>query len=99
MYDLELHSVDEIVRYFMGEINDLLFRPWDLAGALKESTEMMNLDLCWIRELVSSDYGTDARNEEAAKTARQLIEIPLIKEKANRLFRNFLLLLSRTKKL
>ena len=81
MIDLNTSTAKEIASYFSAKVNSFLFRPETLAGELKGSSQMQDLDLCWIRILSGHTYQTDARNEAAAITGRKLAGIPFIKRK------------------
>lgn len=80
MIDLKAKEVQEITAYFSHEANNLLFRPEKIAMEQKESKEMKELDICWIRILSSEDYKTDLRNEASATTGKKLANIPFIKK-------------------
>lgn len=79
MIDLRTREAKEIAAYFSNEVNNLLFRPEEIAWDLKDSELMMDLDICWIRILSSKSYRTDGRNEASAVIAKQLADIPFIK--------------------
>lgn len=81
MIDLEAEGVQEIVSYFSREVNNLLFRPDRIAEEQKNSKQMKELDICWIKVLSGSTYRTDLRNEASAKAGRQLAEIPFVERK------------------
>ncbi len=81
MIDLETKGVQEIVSYFSHEVNNLLFRPDKIAEEQKDSKQMKELDIYWIKILSGSTYRTDLRNEASAKIGRQLAEIPFVKRK------------------
>ncbi len=84
MINLETGSVQEISDYFSHELNSFSFNPVKAAGELRGSRDMDDLDLCWIRTLSSPDYGTDPRNEIAARKGRQLAGITFVKKKMER---------------
>lgn len=79
MIDLNTSTAKEIASYFSAKVNSFLFRPETPAGELKGSSQMQDLDLCWIRILSGHTYQTDARNEAAAMTGRKLAGIPFVK--------------------
>lgn len=78
MINLTVHSIDEITEYFTHEVNNLLFDPKREAEEQRESSEMRDLDLCWIKLISSKDYRTDARNESSAQIAAQLAKLPFL---------------------
>lgn len=80
MIDLKTKNVTEITIYFSNAVNNLSFHPQKIAEEQKESREMRELDIFWIKILSSQDYSTDLRNEASAQTAGQLAEIPFIRE-------------------
>lgn len=81
MIDLKEQGVQEIVKYFSHEVNNMLFNPERITEEQLESKQMKELDICWIRILSSATYRTDLRNEASAKRGRQLAEIPFVKKK------------------
>lgn len=81
MIDLKAQGVQEIVKYFSHEVNNMLFNPERITEEQLESKQMKELDICWIRILSSATYRTDLRNEASAKRGRQLAEIPFVKKK------------------
>ena len=81
MIDLKKANVMEIASYFSNEVNNMFFKPDTIAEEQRNSKEMKDLDICWIKTLSSSDYRTDLRNEASAERGRQLAEIPFIKRK------------------
>lgn len=81
MIDLEEKEVQEIADYFSHEVNNLLFKPDRIAEEQKDSKQMKDLDLCWIKTLSSYTYRTDLRNEKSSIIGRQLSEIPFITRK------------------
>lgn len=81
MIDLKNADVKEIASYFSNEVNNMFFKPDMIAEEQRNSKQMKDLDICWIRILSSYDYRTDLRNEASAKRGRQLAEIPFIKRK------------------
>lgn len=80
MIDLGAKEVQEIVTYFSREVNNLLFKPDRIAQEQRDSKQMKDLDICWIKILTGSTYRTDLRNEASARVGRQLAEIPFIKK-------------------
>lgn len=84
MIDLETADAKEIAEFFTDITNSFSFNPVKTAEELRDSKLMNDLDICWIRVLSSPDYGTDGRNEIAARKGRQLAEIPFIKRKMER---------------
>lgn len=80
MIDLKAKNVTEITNYFSDAVNNLSFHPKKIAEEQKESREMRELDIFWIKILSSQDYSTDLRNEASAQTAGQLAKIPFIRE-------------------
>ena len=80
MIDLKTKNVTEITIYFSNAVNNLSFHPQKISEEQKESREMRELDIFWIKILSSQDYSTDLRNEASAQTAGQLAEIPFIRE-------------------
>ena len=81
MIDLNTTAVEEIINYFSSKVNVLLFKPDKIAEEQKDSKQMQDLDILWIKILSGHDYRTDARNEAAAKVGRQLAEISFVKKK------------------
>lgn len=81
MLDLNTATAKEIASYFSSKVNNFLFRPDAIAEEQKDSEQMKDLDLYWIKILSSHTYRTDARNEASAVTGRKLAEIPLVKRK------------------
>lgn len=81
MINLETATVNEISDFFSNEVNNLLFKPDRIAEEQRDSKQMKDLDICWIKVLSSPSYQTDLRNEASAKVGRQLAEIPLVKRK------------------
>lgn len=81
MIDLKTASTQEIASYFSNEVNNLLFKPERIAEEQRNSRQMTELDICWIKILSDSGYRTDLRNEASAKAGRQLSEIPFVKRK------------------
>lgn len=80
MIDLKTKNATEITSYFSDAVNSLSFHPKQIAEEQKESREMRELDIFWIKILSSQDYSTDLRNKASAQTAEQLAEIPFIRE-------------------
>ncbi len=83
MIDLKNAASQEIASYFSHEVNNLFFKPDTIAEEQKESKQMKDLDICWIKTLSGCEYKTDLRNEAAAETGRRLAEIPFIAKKIN----------------
>ena len=81
MIDLEKTTVNEIADYFSNEVNNLLFKPDRIAEEQRDSKQMKDLDILWIKVLSSSEYRTDLRNEAAARVGKKLAEIPFVKRK------------------
>ncbi len=81
MIDLKNAASQEIASYFSHEVNNLFFKPDTIAEEQKESKQMKDLDICWIKTLSGCEYKTDLRNEAAAETGRRLAEIPFIARK------------------
>ena len=81
MMDLKTASPQEIAKYFSREVNNMFFKPDKIAGEQRDSRQMEDLDICWIKVISDSEYRTDLRNEASAKTGRQLAEIPFVKRK------------------
>ncbi len=84
LINLKTGSAKEIVEFFTDITNSFSFNPVKVAGELRDSKEMNALDICWLKTLSSPDYGTDGRNEIAARKGRQLAEIPFVKRKMER---------------
>lgn len=85
MIDLKTVSSQEIATYFSREINNMFFKPDTIAEEQKQSRQMKDLDLCWIKTLSSYTYRTDLRNEKSSIVGRQLSEIPFIARKVEQL--------------
>lgn len=81
MMDLKNTEVKEIARYFSYEVNNFLFKPEKIATEQKDSADMKDLDLCWIKILADRNYRTDLRNEQSAIAGRLLATIPFIKKR------------------
>ena len=81
MIILNTATAKEIASYFSSEVNNFLFRPDVIAEEQKDSRQMEDLDILWIKVLSDNDYRTDARNKASAVTGRKLAEIPFIKRK------------------
>ena len=81
MMDLKTASSQEIASYFSHEVNNMFFKPDKIAEEQKDSRQMKELDLCWIKILSSSTYRTDLRNEKSAVRGSQLADIPFVKRK------------------
>ena len=81
MMDLKTASPQEIAKYFSCEVNNMFFKPDKIAGEQRDSRQMEDLDICWIKVISDSGYRTDLRNEASAKTGRQLAEIPFVQKK------------------
>ena len=79
--DLKNTDVKEIAKYFSYEVNNFSFKPEKIATEQIDSSDMRDLDLCWIKVLSSKDYMTDLRNEQAAAVGRLLAAIPFIRKK------------------
>lgn len=79
--DLKNTDVKEIAKYFSYEVNNFSFKPEKIATDQIDSSDMRDLDLCWIKVLSSKDYMTDLRNEQAAAVGRLLAAIPFIRKK------------------
>lgn len=79
--DLKNTEVKEIARYFSCEVNSFSFKPQIIAEQQKDSTDMKDLDICWIKILSDKGYIIDRRNEQAAITGRLLATVPFIKKK------------------
>ncbi len=85
MINLKTENAQEIAKYFTRITNSYSFSPVKTAEELKDSKQMNDLDVCWIKTLASPDYRTDGRNEIAARKGRQLAEIPFVKRKMERI--------------
>lgn len=83
MIDLKTASTQEIASYFSCEVNNLLFKPEKIVEEQRDSKQMMELDIYWIKVLSDSGYRTDLRNEASAMVGRQIAEIPFVKKKWN----------------
>ena len=59
----------------------MFFKPDKIAEEQRDSKQMEDLDICWIKVISDSGYRTDLRNEASAKTGRQLAEIPFVQKK------------------
>lgn len=81
MMDLKNTEVKEIARYFSYEVNNFLFKPEKIATEQKDSADMKDLDLCWIKILADRNYRTDLRNKQSAITGRLLATVPFIKKR------------------
>lgn len=81
MIDLKTADPQEIASYFSREVNNMFFKPDTIAVEQKNSRQMKELDLCWIKTLSSYSYRTDLRNEKSALTGRLLAGIPFIAKK------------------
>ena len=81
MMDLKTASPQEIAKYFSHEVNNMFFKPDKIAEEQRDSKQMEDLDICWIKVISDSGYRTDLRNEASAKTGRQLAEIPFVQKK------------------
>ncbi|MCM1237712.1 MAG: hypothetical protein NC489_47220 [Ruminococcus flavefaciens] len=81
MIDLKNASSQEIASYFSHEVNNIFFKPDKIAEEQKNSKQMKELDLCWIKILSSGTYRSDLRNEKSAIKGRQLADIPFVKRK------------------
>ena len=79
MIDLEAKGAGEIIKYFSHEANNLLFSPDRIAEEQKDSKQMKDLDIYWIKVLSDDTYRTDLRNEASARAGRELAGIPFIK--------------------
>lgn len=79
MMDLKTASSQEIASYFSHEVNNLFFKPDKIAEEQKDSRQMKELDICWIRVTSDSGYRTDLRNEASARIGRQLAGISFVK--------------------
>lgn len=79
--DLKNTEVKEIARYFSYEVNNFLFKPEKIATEQKDSADMKDLDLCWIKILADRNYRTDLRNKQSAITGRLLATVPFIKKR------------------
>lgn len=80
MINLAEKDIQEIAAYFAHESNNLLFNPDKIADEQKESKEMKELDICWIKRLAREDYQTDMRNQASAIAGKKLANIPFIKK-------------------
>lgn len=80
MMDLKTANPQEIAKYFSHEVNNMFFKPDKIAEEQKDSRQMEDLDICWIKVISDSRYRTDLRNEASARTGRQLAEIPFVKK-------------------
>lgn len=76
--DLQNTDVKEIAKYFSNKVNNFLFQPQPIAIEQKNSSDMKDLDHCWIKLISGNTYRTDARNEYSSKLAKSLITIPFI---------------------
>ena len=81
MMDLKTANPQEIAKYFSHEVNNMFFKPDKIAEEQRDSKQMEDLDICWIKVISDSGYRTDFRNEASAKTGRQLAEIPFVQKK------------------
>lgn len=81
MIDLKTSNSQEIASYFSREVNNMFFKPYMIAEEQRNSRQMKELDLCWIKTLSSYSYRTDLRNEKSSIIGRQLAEIPFIAKK------------------
>lgn len=81
MMDLKNTEVKEIARYFSYEVNNFLFKPEKIAAEQKDSADMKDLDICWIKVLSNKGYRTDLRNEQSAITGRLLSTVPFIRKR------------------
>ena len=81
MINLEKATVNEIMDFISNEVNNLLFKPDRITEEQRDSKQMKDLDICWIKVLSSNEYRTDLRNEAAARVGKKLAEIPLVKRK------------------
>lgn len=81
MMDLKNAETKDIAKYFSREVNNLLFNPQKIAEEQKDSVDMKDLDICWIKILSDSGYGTDARNEYSAHLGKMLAIVPFIQQK------------------
>lgn len=79
--DLKNTEVKEIARYFSYEVNNFLFKPEKIAAEQKDSADMKDLDICWIKVLSNKGYRTDLRNEQSAITGRLLSTVPFIRKR------------------
>lgn len=85
MIDLKTANSREIASYFSREVNNMFFQPDTIADEQRNSRQMKDLDLCWIKTLSSYSYRTDLRNEKSSIVGRQLSEIPFIATKIEQL--------------
>lgn len=76
--DLQNTEVKEIAKYFSDKVNNFLFQPQHIAIEQKNSSDMRDLDHCWIKLISGNTYRTDARNEYSSKLAKSLVTIPFI---------------------
>ena len=81
MINLNEATAKEIASYFSSEVNNLFFKPDKIAQEQKDSKQMEDLDICWLKIVSSPTYGTDTRNEASAKVSRHLAGIPFVKRK------------------
>lgn len=81
MIDLDSKEAQEIAKYFSHEVNNMFFKPDTIAEEQKDSRQMKELDICWIKILSSGTYRTDLRNEKSAIIGRQLAGIPFVMRK------------------
>lgn len=81
MIDLKTAGSQKIASYFSREVNNMFFKPESIAEEQRNSRQMKDLDLCWIKTLSSYSYRTDLRNEKSSIIGRQLAEIPFIAKK------------------
>ena len=79
--DLKNTEVKEIAKYLSCEVNYFSFEPEKLATEQKDSADMKDLDIYWIKILFDKGYMTDLRNEQAATVGRLLATIPFIRKK------------------
>lgn len=85
MMDLKIANSQEIASYFSREVNNMCFKPYTIADEQRNSRQMKDLDLCWIKTLSNHTYRTDLRNEKSSIIGRQLAEIPFIARKVEQL--------------
>lgn len=78
--DLQNTDVKEIAKYFSNKVNNFLFQPQPIAIEQKNSSDMKDLDHCWIKLISGNTYRTDARNEHSAKLAKSLVAMPFIQK-------------------
>lgn len=81
MIDLKNTEVKEIAKYLSCEVNYFSFEPEKLATEQKDSADMKDLDIYWIKILFDKGYMTDLRNEQAAIADRLLTTIPFNKKR------------------